>query len=298
MPSLKEIKIKIGSTKKTKKITAAMKLVAAAKVNKMQKLIKAARPYANAVKKLYSQLQDSLDPEQLEQYPLLKTYDNVSKVLLVIISSDIGLCGPYNANVQKLARNRIEELKEEGVDIELLTIGRKATDFFSKDIYKDRDINILKSYTQLPTKPELETVHEIGQFMADSFTENKVQRVEVISTRFLNMVTQLAEHKIVLPVQKVTTEEEIEENHVDIILEPDASSLINTLTPMFINNTVYSDMLDATTSELASRMTAMSNATNNADSVIKKLLLQYNKARQAAITQEISEIVGGSAALA
>lgn len=298
MPSLKEIKIKIGSTKKTKKITAAMKLVAAAKVNKMQKLIKAARPYANAVKKLYSQLQDSLDPEQLEQYPLLKTYDNVSKVLLVIISSDIGLCGPYNANVQKLARNRIEELKEEGVDIELLIIGRKATDFFSKDIYKDRDINILKSYIQLPTKPELETVHEIGQFMADSFTENKVQRVEVISTRFLNMVTQLAEHKIVLPVQKVTTEEEIEENHVDIILEPDASSLINTLTPMFINNTVYSDMLDATTSELASRMTAMSNATNNADSVIKKLLLQYNKARQAAITQEISEIVGGSAALA
>ena len=143
MPSLKEIKIKIGSTKKTKKITAAMKLVAAAKVNKMQKLIKAARPYANAVKKLYSQLQDSLDPEQLEKYPLLKTYENVSKVLLVIISSDIGLCGPYNANIQKLARQRIEELKAEGVDIELLTIGRKATDFFSKDIYKDRNINII-----------------------------------------------------------------------------------------------------------------------------------------------------------
>lgn len=298
MPSLKEIKIKIGSTKKTKKITAAMKLVAAAKVNKMQKLIKAARPYANAVKKLYSQLQDSLDLKQLDQYPLLKSYDSVSRVLLVIISSDIGLCGPYNANIQKLARNRIEELTDEGVQLELLTIGRKATDFFSKDIYKDRGINIIKSYIQLPTKPDLETVQEIGQFMADSFTDNKVQRVEVISTRFLNMVTQLAEHQIVLPVQKLTTEEVIKENNADIILEPDASSLINTLTPMFINNTVYSDLLDATTSELASRMTAMSNATNNADSVIKKLLLQYNKARQAAITQEISEIVGGSAALA
>ena len=297
MPSLKEIKIKIGSTKKTKKITAAMKLVAAAKVNKMQKLIKAARPYANAVKKLYAELQNSLDMEQLEDYPLLKRYEKVSRVLLTVISSDIGLCGPYNANILKLAKKRIEELKAEGLEVDLFIIGRKATDALSKDIYKDRGINIIKSYIQLPTKPELETVEEIGTFAADLYSSGKVQRIETISTRFVNMVTQIAELKQILPVEQVSSDAE-EEHSSDVILEPDASSLINTLTPMFINNTVYSDLLDATTSELASRMTAMSNATSNADSVIKKLLLQYNKARQAAITQEISEIVGGSAALA
>ena len=303
MPSLKEIKVKIGSTKKTKKITAAMKLVAAAKVNKMQKLIKAARPYADAVKNLYAQLQETLDAEQIEQNPLFRRYPAVSKVLLIIISSDIGLCGPYNANILKLARRRIEELHGEGKEIELLTIGRKATDALSKDIYKDRGININKSYIQLPTKPELSTVEEIGNYAADSFINNDVQKVEIISTSFISMVNNFAQIKNFLPVEadankKDDTDISSSNDNSDIILEPDAQSIINTLTPMFLNNTIYSDMLDSTTSELASRMTAMNNATNNADTVIKKLLLQYNKARQAAITQEISEIVGGSAALA
>jgi F-type H+-transporting ATPase subunit gamma len=297
MASLKEIKLKINSTKKTKKITAAMKLVAAAKVNKMQKLIKAARPYANGVKQLYTQLQGCLDQEELDQNPLLKKITKVDSVLLIVISSDIGLCGPYNANILKLARKRIKDLQSEGLKISLLTIGRKATDAFSKIMYKEQGVEVLRSYINLQTKPSLELVEEISTFAAEKFTSNEVQKVEVISTRFISMVNSVAEIKNFLPVEKPQSLANSVQSS-DVILEPNARALIDTLTPMYLNNTVYTDILDATTSELASRMTAMNNASNNADAVIKKLLLSYNKARQSAITQEISEIVGGSAALA
>ncbi|MFZ4083972.1 MAG: ATP synthase F1 subunit gamma [Vampirovibrionia bacterium] len=297
MASLKEIKLKINSTKKTKKITAAMKLVAAAKVNKMQKLIKAARPYANGVKQLYTQLQGCLDQEELDQNPLLKKITKVESVLLIVISSDIGLCGPYNANILKLARKRIKDLQSEGLKISLLTIGRKATDAFSKIMYKEQGVEVLRSYINLQTKPSLELVEEISTFAAEKFTSNEVQKVEVISTRFISMVNSVAEIKNFLPVEKPQSSANSVQSS-DVILEPNARALIDTLTPMYLNNTVYTDILDATTSELASRMTAMNNASNNADAVIKKLLLSYNKARQSAITQEISEIVGGSAALA
>ncbi len=297
MASLKEIKLKINSTKKTKKITAAMKLVAAAKVNKMQKLIKAARPYANGVKQLYTQLQGCLDQEELDQNPLVKKITKVDSVLLIVISSDIGLCGPYNANILKLARKRIKDLQSEGLKISLLTIGRKATDAFSKIIYKEQGVEVVRSYINLQTKPSLELVEEISTFAAEKFTSNEVQKVEVISTRFISMVNSVAEIKNFLPVEKPQSLANSVQSG-DVILEPNARALIDTLTPMYLNNTVYTDILDATTSELAARMTAMNNASNNADAVIKKLLLSYNKARQSAITQEISEIVGGSAALA
>ena len=297
MASLKEIKLKINSTKKTKKITAAMKLVAAAKVNKMQKLIKAARPYANGVKQLYAQLQGCLDREELDLNPLLKKVTELKSVLLIVISSDIGLCGPYNANILKLARKRIKDLQAEGLKISLLTIGRKATDAFSKIIYKEQGVEVVRSYINLQTKPSLELVEEISTFAAEKFTSNEVQKVEVISTRFISMVNSVAEIKNFLPVEKPQSSANSVQSS-DVILEPNARALIDTLTPMYLNNTVYTDILDATTSELASRMTAMNNASNNADAVIKKLLLSYNKARQSAITQEISEIVGGSAALA
>jgi F-type H+-transporting ATPase subunit gamma len=297
MASLKEIKLKINSTKKTKKITAAMKLVAAAKVNKMQKLIKAARPYANGVKQLYTQLQGCLDQEELDQNPLLKKITKVDSVLLIVISSDIGLCGPYNANILKLARKRIKDLQSDGLRISLLTIGRKATDAFSKIIYQEQGVEVVRSYINLQTKPSLELVEEISTFAAEKFTSNEVQKVEVISTRFISMVNSVAEIKNFLPVEKPQSLANSVQSS-DVILEPNARALIDTLTPMYLNNTVYTDILDATTSELAARMTAMNNASNNADAVIKKLLLSYNKARQSAITQEISEIVGGSAALA
>jgi F-type H+-transporting ATPase subunit gamma len=297
MASLKEIKLKINSTKKTKKITAAMKLVAAAKVNKMQKLIKAARPYANGVKQLYTQLQGCLDQEELDLNPLLKKVTELKSVLLIVISSDIGLCGPYNANVLKLARKRIKDLQAGGLKISLLTIGRKATDAFSKIVYKEQGVEVIRSYINLQTKPSLEVIEEISKFSAEKFTSNEVQKVEIISTRFISMVNNIAEIKNFLPVEKPQSMVNTA-NSSDVILEPNARALIDTLTPMYLNNTVYTDILDATTSELASRMTAMNNASNNADAVIKKLLLSYNKARQSAITQEISEIVGGSAALA
>jgi F-type H+-transporting ATPase subunit gamma len=297
MASLKEIKLKINSTKKTKKITAAMKLVAAAKVNKMQKLIKAARPYANGVKQLYTQLQGCLDQEELDLNPLLKKVSKVNSILLIVISSDIGLCGPYNANILKLARKRIKELQAEGLKISLLTIGRKATDAFSKIAYREQGVEVVRSYINLQTKPSLEVVEEISEFSAEKFTLNEVQKVEIISTRFISMVNSVAEIKNFLPVEKAQNSPNSVQSN-DVILEPNARALIDTLTPMYLNNTVYTDILDATTSELASRMTAMNNASNNADAVIKKLLLSYNKARQSAITQEISEIVGGSAALA
>ena len=272
-----------------------MKLVAAAKVNKMQKKIKAARPYADGIKGIFAELQNCLSEDLIDENPLLKKKSDVQDVLLIVVASDIGLCGAYNSNIFKKSSRRIKELQEENKNIHLITVGRKARDFFAKKHWKEEGINLLKSYIQLPTIPSQESIKEISDLAANMYTSNEVQKVELISTRFINLISSEVEIKNFLPVDTATDENQ---NIPDVIMEPSAESILETLVPMYLNNTIFTYILEATTSELAARMTAMSNATSNADTVIKKFVLQYNKARQAAITQEISEIVGGAASLA
>jgi F-type H+-transporting ATPase subunit gamma len=297
MASLKEIKLKIESTKKTKKITSAMEVVAAAKVNKLKRKIQAVRPYAESITELYADLQGSVDSESTDN-PLLRNPASINSVLLIIMSSDIGLCGAYNANIFKLTIKRIEDLQAKKKDINLVTIGRKATDFIKRRYGKNPEIKVIDSHINLPSMPQNEDIAEVGKLAAKMFIEDEVQQVDLICTRFINMVVQEAQVKNFLPVAKVQTAENTKkDSNKEIVLEPDAETLVKTLTPMFLNNVVYTSLLDSMTSELASRMTAMSNASKNAQEVINNLLLAYNKARQAKITQEISEIVGGAIAL-
>lgn len=294
MANQKEIRTKITSVKKTKKITLAMKLVAAAKVNKMQKKVSATRPFTEKVKEVFSNLQKAVPPEYLEQYPLLKARADVKSVLLVIVSSDRGLCGAYNANIIKATINRVNELKAEGKKVELAIVGSKA-----KAASRKFDAEINKTFSHLPSVPTVNEAELISEHACRLYIEGKVDRVEVISTKFISMVQNEVETRQFLPVAALAQEEETKsaEAQPDVIFDPDTNALINALLPMYVNNVIYQSLLEATTSELASRMTAMSNASNNAEEVIKKLNLSYNKARQAAITQEISEIVGGAAAL-
>ena len=296
MPNQKEIRVKIASTKKTMKITSAMKLVAAAKVNKMQKILTQARPYAQKVKDIFLNLEACLSEEAKNSIALLTKKSSEKTVLLIVMSSDRGLCGAFNTNVIKAAARRIEELKAEGKEVKLITMGRKARSAFAKESFTQRGINIIEEYINLSSIPKSEEANMIADKVIAAYINNEVDRVELISTKFISLVSSNVELGTYLPVEKPQAEG-LQEADTDVILEPDAATIIDTLLPMYTQNIIYQAMLESTTSELAARMTAMSNATNNAKEFINKLVLAYNKARQAGITQEISEIVGGAAAL-
>lgn len=295
MANQKEIRVKIASTKKTMKITSAMKLVAAAKVNKMQKKLEATRPYSSKIVELFSNLVASLAPEDLAGNPLLKSKAEINSVLLVVVSSDRGLCGGYNANIIKATNRRIAQLKAAGKTIKLVTIGRKAKSAFGK---AQTGFELVKSFANLSSIPSNQEASLIAETIIKQFISEQVDKVEIISTKFISLVNSEINNLDFLPISSQALLDKGLKAEPYQILEPSASELINTLAPMYTENRIYQSLLEATTSELAARMTAMSNATNNAKEVIKKQTIAYNKARQASITQEISEIVGGAAALA
>ncbi len=295
MANQKEIRVKIGSTKKTMKITSAMKLVAAAKVNKMQKKLLATRPYSEKISELFNKLMASLDAGDLENYPMLRAKAEINTVLLLVVSSDRGLCGAYNANIIKTTIKKISALKEAGKTVKLITVGRKARAAFSKSIYKSQGVELVESFANLSSLPTSAEANLIANKAIELYLQGTVDKVELITTKFVSLVNSEVEVLDFLPVQTTSVNGSKAEPYV--IYDPNVEILIETLTPMYIENRVYQSLQESTTSELAARMTAMSNATNNARDVIKKLTLAYNKARQASITQEISEIVGGAAAL-
>lgn len=299
MPNLKEIKVKIESVKKTKKITTAMKLVAAAKVRKVQKQVLEGRPYSDKLKDILGGLQAAIKEEvDINKYPLLKVKEDVKKVLLIAISSDRGLCGAYNANILKAVRKRIKELESEGKEVQLITVGNKATGAFNKA----DNSQLIDSFCNLHSIPTVEEANIIANQAAELYSKGEVDKVEVISTKFISMVRADVENHTFLPVSlnhELAGDEHIETEKANssVIFEPDVDSILSDMLPMYIENRIYQALLEATASELAARMTAMSNATSNAESFINRLVITFNKARQAAITQELSEIVGGAAAL-
>ncbi len=306
MANSKEIRSKIKSVRKTKKITLAMKLVAAAKVNRVQKAVVASRPYTRKIKEIFAGLQAAIAPEDIDRYPLLKKRDKEDSVLVVSIAADRGLCGGYNANVIKATRKRIAELEAAGKKVSVITVGRKTTVVFGRREFLERGVELLESFTNIDTMPTPQEANLIVDTISELYSTGRVDKVEIISTKFINMVTSnVAQHNF-LPInvdalRDLTVVDEDEEEAVVnsepiVIFDPSPKSLINTLLPLYIRNSVYAWLLEASASEQAARMTAMANATTNADAVISKLVLKYNKARQAGITQEISEIVAGAAA--
>ncbi|MEH2237546.1 F0F1 ATP synthase subunit gamma [Nostoc sp.] len=314
MANLKAIRDRIQSVKNTKKITEAMRLVAAARVRRAQEQVLATRPFADRLAQVLYGLQSRLRFEEAN-LPLLKKRQ-VKSVGLLVISGDRGLCGGYNNNVIRRAENRAKEIKAEGLDYTFVLVGRKATQYFQR---RDQPIDATYSgLEQIPTAPE---ANQIADQLLSLFLSEKVDRIELIYTRFLSLVSSRPVIQTLLPLDpqgleaaddeifRLTTRGgkfEVEREKVtkqvralapDMIFEQDPVQILDSLLPLYLSNQLLRALQESAASELAARMTAMSNASENAGELINTLTLSYNKARQAAITQELLEVVGGAEAL-
>ena len=291
MANLKAIRQRIKSVQSTQKITRAMKLVAAAKVRRAQMRVLAARPFTQAVVRVLREVVGEVSPIDVQELHLLTRRD-VKKVAIVVLSSDRGLCGSYNTTVFREVMARISKLQSEGKEVSLILVGLKAVSFF-----KSIKIEKLKSFTLLPAIPTVEEAKLIANYASELYTEKKVDSIEIIGTDFISMLRSEVVTTKYLPIDLPPAENKT-------VLQPSRlfePSIIDVmereLLPKYIQNVIYQGLLEASAAELASRMNAMTNASNNARDLIAGLTLVYNKARQAAITQELLEIVGGAEAL-
>lgn len=315
MANLKAIRDRIQSVKNTKKITEAMRLVAAAKVRRAQEQVIATRPFADRLAQVLYGLQTRLQFEDVN-LPLLRKRD-VQTVGLLVVSGDRGLCGGYNGNVIRRAENRAKELQAEGLNYRFILVGRKATQYFQR-----REQPISKTFTGLEQVPTAQEASQIADELLSLFLSEEVDRVELIYTKFVSTISSRPVVQTLLPLDpqgleasddeifRLTTREgtfQVERQRVDasasrplskdMIFEQDPVQILDALLPLYLNNQLLRALQESSASELAARMTAMSNASENASELIKTLTLSYNKERQAAITQEILEVVGGANAL-
>lgn len=283
----KEITGKIRSIENTKKVTSALEMVSASKIRKSQDLMNATRPYARMIRRVMGHLSKA-NPEY--RHPFTVRRDDIRKVGYIIVSTDRGLCGGLNSNLFKLVLGSISEWKGKGADISLVTLGKRASAFF-----KNIKVEIAAHTSGLGEKPQIEDLIGSIKVMLDAYREEKVDLVYVVFNDFINTMTQQPTLQQLLPLPE-TDDEEIHDIW-DYIYEPDAEALLDTVLVRYIEADVYQAVLENLASEHAARMIAMKNATDNAGDLIDELKLVFNKARQAAITQEISEIVGGAAAV-
>ncbi len=315
MANLKEIRDRISSVKNTRKITEAMRLVAAAKVRRAQEQVLRSRPFADRLARVLENLQSRMRFEDVDA-PLLEDRP-VESITLLAVTGDRGLCGGYNANIIKRTEQRFAELKGQGYKVDLVLIGRKAITYF-----QNRSYPIRATFTGLEQVPNAQEAMGIANEVLAEFLSGATDRVEIIFTKFINLVSSRPVIQTLLPLDaqgiatpddeifRLTTREGqlgVEVSKAsntepsipsDIVFEQSPEQLLNALLPLYLENQLLRSLQEAAASELASRMTAMNNASDNAKALAKTLTLDYNKARQAAITQEILEVVGGAAAMA
>lgn len=284
MANLKEIRNRITSIGSTMKITKAMKMVSAAKLKKAQDAITAMRPYSNKLTELLQNLSATLDGEAGGAFSEQR---NVSKVLLVVVTSNRGLCGGFNSSIIKETQKVIAE-KYEGKQIDLLTIGKKGNDLLS------RDYKVIDNASSIFDDLTFENVTIIAENLMQLFVEGSYDKIELIYNSFKNAATQLVKVEQFLPIKPVENEDTVVS---DYIFEPQKEEIVAALIPKSLKTQLYKALRDSFASEHGARMTAMHKATDNANDLRNELLLTYNKARQAAITNEILEIVGGAEAL-
>lgn len=283
----KEIRTKIGSIKNTQKITRAMEMVAASKMRKTKDRMQATRPYSKKIGQIIKHLAQA-NPEY--KHPFLISRE-VKRIGLIVVSSDRGLCGGLNSNLFRKTLYHLSLWDKEGVEVDVCTIGSKASGFFS-----NLKANLVGQVAKLGDAPHLETIVGIIKIMLDAYYQGRIDELYVVSNEFVNTMTQKPTVEKLLPV----VAGEIEENlsgHWDYIYEPDAKDVLDNLLTRYIESIVYQGLVENNACEQAARMVAMKSASDNAGNLIKELQLVYNKARQAAITQEISEIVAGAAAV-
>ncbi|MBD9370179.1 F0F1 ATP synthase subunit gamma [Xanthomonas sp. XNM01] len=283
----REIKTKIKSVQNTRKVTRALEMVSASKIRKAQDRMRTSRPYAQAMKQVIGHLaQASTD----YQHPFLVEREQVKRVGYIVVSSDRGLAGGLNNNLFRKVLGEIRELNGKGVEVDMVTIGQKASTFFRRI-----KVNMVGSVTHLGDIPHLDQLIGVIKVMLDAYTEGKVDRVFVVYNHFLNTMTQKATFDQLLPLPPAQTD--VPQHDWDYLYEPDAGTVLEHVITRYIESLVYQAVLENVASEHAARMVAMKAASDNASKMIGTLQLVYNKARQAAITQEISEIVGGAAAV-
>lgn len=294
MLSLKEVRTRIASVKSTQQITSAMKMVAASKLRKAQNAIIQMRPFAAKLKVILQDLAASLDYS--DDSSIFTEQREPNKVLLILVSSNRGLCGAFNANVIKVANDLIETKynnQYQDGNLSLITIGKKVSEF-----YGNRNFNIIEVYDHIFDKLTYENVSPIAEKLMDFFAEKEYDRIEVVYNKFKNAATQILSTEQYLPIEPVNKENKYGEDvKVDYIFEPDKDEIVQDLIPKSLKIQLYKILLDSFAAEHGARMTAMHLATENAQELLKDLKLIYNKARQAAITNEILEIVSGAEAL-
>lgn len=302
MPNLKDIKSRIQSVQNTQKITRAMKMVAAAKVKKAECAVKSARPFTEELLTMFKRMLATVGEFQadgekfergLDNYPALLTKRDVKTEGLVVVTSNKGLAGAFNANIVRAALKKIEENKLNGIDTKLYVIGQKGVSALQN---KDNVI-ITKKYISIMDEPSSVGTGIIAEDIAEDYVNGEIDKIEIVTTRFNNMMSYSVQQWQVLPV-KVKYDETADKLEALMEFMPNAKAILKKIVPMFITNSIYQAVLEACASELASRMTAMSAASNNAEEMIKNLTVSYNKARQGAITQELIEIVSGASAQA
>ena len=282
MASLKDIRDRIKSVKSIQKVTSAMKMVAAAKVRKAQEKMEQARPYTSALEETINHILPDVNRDDLD----LLNVREIKRKAYVIVSADRGLAGGFNSNIIKVSEKEIAEFGKENVD--LFCIGKKARDHF-----KRRDYNIVESHIDFWSELNFDNAMMIGRSAIEHFTSGKVDEIHVIYNYFVNMAQQEIKSEVLLPLSY--GDEGFEEK--DRLYEPSKEVLVSSLVPRHLNIQVWKYLLESYASEQAARMMAMENATTNAGDMIKSLTLEFNKARQAAITTEMLEIVSGAEAL-
>ena len=314
MANLKEIRDRISSVKNTRKITEAMRLVAAAKVRRAQEQVLRSRPFADRLARVLENLQSRMRFEDVDT--VLLESRPVETITVLAVTGDRGLCGGYNANIIKRTEQRFAELKDQGFKVDLVLIGRKAISYF-----QNRNYPIRATFTGLEQVPSAKEAMAIANEVLAEFVSGSTDRVEIIFTKFINLVSTKPVIQTLLPLdpQDIATEDDeifrltTREGRLgvevskrenvepkipsDIVFDQNPDQLLNALLPLYLENQLLRSLQEAAASELASRMTAMNNASDNAKALAKSLTLDYNKARQAAITQEILEVVGGASAM-
>jgi len=294
--NLKEVRERIKSVLSTQQITKAMKMVSAAKLRRAQQAITQMRPYADRLNKMMVNIMSNLDSSSSSAYSQAREVDHV---LLVVVTSNRGLCGAFNTNVLKMASQEIKDHYEShraNKKLTILCIGKKGYDFFRR---KYTDCTIINDHVELFNDLSFDTVSGVSKAIMKAFMDKKYDVVKVAYGRFKNAAMQFPEVVQFLPVAKLeaTHNTKVVSKKADYIFEPEKESLLNELIPSILQVSFQKFLLDTHASEHGARMTAMDKATENADELLKELRINYNKARQEAITKELSEIVGGAAAL-
>ena len=286
MANLKEIRTKIGSVKNTQKITKAMEMVAASKMRRTQNRMEETRPYADRIRTVIGHLYQA-NPEYRHPYLVER---EIKRVGYIVVTTDRGLCGGLNVNTFRLLLRELKGWRDKGVEVDLCLIGAKGVQFF-----RNLDVNVVGAATHIGEDPKVADLLGSIKIMLDAYTDGKIDSLFLMHSQFVNTMSQTPDIKTLIPVEAIDSDDL--PKHWDYIYEPDAVDLLDAVLMRYIESQVYRATVENVACEMAAKMVAMKSATDNAGKLIDELQLDYNKARQAAITQEISEIVGGAAAV-